>query len=158
MNELAPKSNLDITREAMATPAQRQVDKMVDACKQMPQVDCPLVHRFTPGLYTREIFMPAGTLIVSKIHMTEHPYVITKGKVAVWVEGKGVEVYGAGHVGITKPGTRRVLYIKEDCSWLTFHATDKTTHEEVEKDIIYTPENDQITITSEQMNMLKEAN
>lgn len=88
---------------------------------EAPLVDLPVVHRFTPGLYTREIFMPAGTLLTSRIHKTEHPYVITKGRVSVYIPGEGVQHLEAGHVGITRPGTRRVLYIHEDCTWLTFH-------------------------------------
>jgi len=86
-----------------------------------PAVDLPLVHRWTPGLYIREIFMPAGTLLTSKIHKTEHPYVVTKGRVSVYIPGVGVEELAAGHFGITKPGTRRVLYIHEDTTWITFH-------------------------------------
>ena len=31
-------------------------------------VECPLVHRFTNKMYIREIFMPKGTLVTSKIH------------------------------------------------------------------------------------------
>lgn len=87
----------------------------------LPLVDLPVVHRFTTGLYTREIFMPAGTLLTSRVHKTEHPYVITKGRVSVFIPGEGVQHLAAGHVGITRPGTRRVLYIHEDCTWLTFH-------------------------------------
>ena len=84
-------------------------------------VDLPLVHRWTPGLYIRQIFMPAGTLLTSKIHKTEHPYVVTKGRVSVYIPGVGVQELAAGHFGITKPGTRRVLYIHEDTTWITFH-------------------------------------
>lgn len=87
----------------------------------LPVVDLPLVHRFTPGLYAREIFMPAGTLLTSKIHKTEHPYVVISGRVSVYIPGEGVVHLEAGHVGITKPNTRRVLYIHEDCRWITFH-------------------------------------
>jgi hypothetical protein len=36
-------------------------------------IELPIVHRFTPGLYIREIFMPAGALVTSKIHKTEYP-------------------------------------------------------------------------------------
>ena len=35
-----------------------------------PAVDLPLKHYFTKGLYCREIFMPKGTLLTSKIHKT----------------------------------------------------------------------------------------
>lgn len=84
-------------------------------------VELPVVHRFTPGLYTREIFMPAGTLLTSRIHKTEHPFVVTKGRARVLIPGEGVQEIEAGHVGITRAGTRRLLLIVEDCTWLTFH-------------------------------------
>lgn len=84
-------------------------------------VELPVVHRFTPGLYVREIFMPAGTLLTSRIHNTEHPYVVTKGRVSVFIPDVGIQHIEAPYIGVTKPGTRRVLYIHEDTTWLTFH-------------------------------------
>jgi quercetin dioxygenase-like cupin family protein len=121
----------------MQTPAQQAISAALPKLAELPQVDCPLTHRFTPGMYTREIFMPKGTFIVSKIHKTEHPFVVLTGKARVWIEGEGVKVITAPHVGFTKPGTRRVLLILEDCRWLTFHRTDKTTVDEVEPEVIY---------------------
>jgi hypothetical protein len=87
-------------------------------------VVCPLIHRFTPNMYIREIFMPKGSLITSKIHMTEHPFTISKGKVSVSIDGNGWEVFEAPYTGITKIGTRRVLYIEEDCVWTTYHVNE----------------------------------
>lgn len=103
---------------------------------QLPQVNLPLNHVFTPGLYVREIFIPKGTLLTSKIHRTEHPFVISKGTISVWTEGEGIVRYQAPHTGVTKPGTRRVLYAHEDVIWSTFHPTHKTDVAEIEKDII----------------------
>lgn len=80
-----------------------------------------VTHRFTPGLYIREIFMPSGSLLTSKIHRTEHPYVISMGRASVWTESDGMQRLSAPHTGITKPGTRRLLYIHEDTIWTTFH-------------------------------------
>lgn len=88
------------------------------------KIDLPLIHYFTPGLYSREIYMPAGTLVVSKIHLTQHPFVISKGSVSVKIREGEWELLEAPYTGITYPGTRRVLYIQEDCIWTTFHATD----------------------------------
>jgi len=127
----------EISYQAMQTPAQKQVDGLINELSKFDQVSMPLIHKFTPGLYTREIFMPKGTLVISMIHNTEHPFVITKGKVSVWIEGTGVVTYTAPYSGITKPGTRRILYIHEDCSWMTFHPTDKTNPEEIVNDITY---------------------
>lgn len=112
------------------------LDAIEVAMMSRPAVELPLVHRFTPGLYIREIFMPAGTLLTSKIHQTEHPYVVTKGVVSVWTEREGWVKITAPHTGITKPGTRRLLYIHEDTTWTTFHPTDKTDLAEIEDDLI----------------------
>lgn len=101
------------------------------------QVECPLIHRFTPGLYIREIFMPAGSFIISKIHRTEHPYIVSKGRVTVITESDGEILIEAPHTGITKPGTRRVLYCHEDTVWITVHAIkDGETVEDIEHRII----------------------
>lgn len=103
---------------------------------QLPKVDCPVTHRFTPGLYIREIFMPAGVLITSAKHMTRHPFVISKGDVSVYVEGREVARYQAPFTGITEPGTRRLLYIHEDTIWTTFHVTDKTDPIQIGQEIL----------------------
>jgi hypothetical protein len=100
-------------------------------------VECPLTHRFTNGLYVREIFMPAGSLITSKIHKTQHQFFILKGAVSVWID-EGEELYfEAPYIGITEPGTRRVLYIWEDCVWATAHPNPDNADEiEIEERII----------------------
>lgn len=99
-------------------------------------VETPLIHRFTPGLYIREILMPAGSLVTSRIHRTTHPYVISKGVISVWTKEDGVQHLRAPHTGITKPGTRRLLYAHEDTIWTTFHPTDETDVETIEAAIL----------------------
>jgi hypothetical protein len=104
----------------------RENDQAVDQLEalmleQGELVDCPLVHRFTDGMYIRQIFMPKGTLITSKIHKTQHPYTVSLGAVAVSIDGGDWERIVAPYTGITNPGTRRILYILEDCIWTTYH-------------------------------------
>ena len=124
---------------AFSAEFQEKIDKVELAIATgMAQVDCPIRHIFTPGMYGREILMPKGTVVVSKIHKTEHPYVVSKGIAHVFIEGVGWQRIQAPFTGITKPMTRRVLLIEEDCIWTTFHATTKTDVAEIEKDIIET--------------------
>lgn len=118
------------------TEAAARVDRLEAELKGLPPCDMPLVHRFTKGMYIREIFMPQGALVISKIHTTEHPFTILKGSVKVWMDGEGVQHLKAPHIGITRPGTRRVLFITEDCVWVTFHATNLTDPQAVEDEII----------------------
>jgi hypothetical protein len=97
----------------------------------------PVTHHWTPGLYAREIFMPAGLIITSEIHKTEHPFVVSKGRVLVYLESENRwEVIQAPHFGVTKPGTRRLLLIVFDTVWTTFHVTAKTDVGEIEDEIL----------------------
>ena len=138
--------NLELTRRAMSTPVQRRIDRLGKFMLTQPQMECVLKHEFTPGMYIRSLTMPKGALAVSKIHKTEHPYFILRGRVSVWIEGKGWITYCGGHRGITKPGTRRVLYVWEETEWVTVHVTDKTDVEEIERDVIFDPERDDASI------------
>jgi len=95
----------------------------------------PLNHTFTDGLYLREITMPRGMIVTSKIHKTNHPYFILKGDVSIATDEETVRIK-APYYGITKAGTKRVLYIHETTVWVTVHKTDKTDLQEIEDDII----------------------
>lgn len=98
--------------------------------------DCfPLKHTFVDGAYVREIRMPKGALLTSKIHKICHPYFVLEGDVSVLTEN-GVQRIKAPYSGITQPGTKRILYIHEDTTWVTVHVTNKTDPDEIEKDII----------------------
>lgn len=97
------------------------VDRAEAAIAEMVPAVMPLTHRFTPGLYIREIFIPAGTMLTSREHKLEHPFVISKGRIAVSSDNEGKVIYTAPHTGITQPGTRRVLFAYEDTVWTTFH-------------------------------------
>lgn len=112
------------------------LDRVEAELARMPQVDCPVRHRFTPGLYIREITMPAGTMVTSVRHKTTHPFVITRGRVRVGSETEGwVEYVGPCH-GITEAGTRRILHVIEETVWTTYHVTDETEIEAIAAELI----------------------
>ena len=98
----------------------------------------PEKHTFTPGLYIRELFMPAGAFLTSKTHLTTHPYVVSQGVASVYSDEDGPTLILAPYTGITRAGTKRMLYIHEDTIWTTFHVTDLTDVKEIEK-VIYAP-------------------
>ena len=47
---------------------------------ELTEQECPVTHRFSDGCYLREILMPKGTLIVGKVHGTQHFNIIISGK------------------------------------------------------------------------------
>ncbi len=134
---------------------QNSVDSLAKSMGSLPRAVCPVTHRFTPSLYAREIFMPKGSFIVSRTHKTTHPYVISKGRVSVWSQDKGVEHLQAPFTGITTPGTQRVLYIHEDCVWTTFHVTDEKDPEKI-GELILEPMSNVIDVGPDTMKQLME--
>ncbi len=98
-------------------------------------LDIVPVHRFVPGLYAREITIPAGALVVGKIHRTEHINVLSKGDISVLTEN-GIERIQAPATIISKPGTKRVGYAHTEVVWTTFHATNETDLEKLEAELI----------------------
>lgn len=82
-----------------------------------------LKHHFAPGIYVREIWMPAGAVILGHEHLTEHLNIVVSGKCLVRAEGE-VRVITAGPVPFTfksGAGVRKALYIIEDTTWMTVH-------------------------------------
>lgn len=117
-------------------PVTEKIDAIHALIETLPAVETPVTHRFTPGLYIREIFVPKGTILVTKIHRTEHPFALMGGKAVVWSEHDGTQKLQAPFLGITKPGTRRVIFVQEDVVWATFHPTELVDPDEIEREII----------------------
>lgn len=134
------------------------VDKidMLERCMvdKFPVIECPVTHRFLDGIYIREIFMPKGSLVSSKIHRTRHPYVIREGVVSVWVNGGKEIVLSEGYEGITEPGTKRILYCHTDVIWTTLHLNpDNEDLEAIEERIIEKHINPYLENMSSQLNL-----
>lgn len=122
-------------------------------CGEFIEAECPVTHRFSKGIYLREIFMPKGTRIIGKIHASEHFNVILTGEVTV-ITAEGVERIKAPHTFISKAGVQKIVVIHEDCKWQTLHVTDETDLEKIEEEVI-AKDYDQL-IVDDLLNEIKE--
>lgn len=95
----------------------------------------PTTHRIENGLYTREVFMPKGTVVVSYIHKQNHPSFFLSGEMSVLDDTGVVQRIKAPLKVFTEIGTQRVAYMHEDCVWACVYRTDAKTVEEAEKDV-----------------------
>lgn len=130
--------NLQITYrfDADVVPFSQRVGRLLKSMRQMEQVDCPLKHHFSPGLYLREIFMPAGTTVVGKVHKTEHFNILMQGACYIVHDDGSREELRAPMVFVSKAGVQKVLYITEDMIWMTTHCSDETDLEKLEAQLI----------------------
>lgn len=113
----------------------QMIDELEVKLLEYDLVECPLDHLFTPGLYVRTILMPTGSLVISMIHKEEHPYDVLAGSAYVFIEGEWEKIQ-APYTGVTKPGTRRVLYIEDECVWRTFHAVEYMPVSKSKEDVL----------------------
>ncbi len=98
---------------------------------------CPLTHRFTDGIYVREIMIPAGTPLVGKIHRHDHPNFLMSGTVRMITEDGPEEITGP-KVMISKAGVKRALFAVTDLVWVTVHHNPTNTQDlkKIEKFVI----------------------
>ncbi|MFW1754307.1 SET domain-containing protein-lysine N-methyltransferase [Acinetobacter wanghuae] len=96
----------------------------------MPQADCPVAHHFGPGIYIREVTLPAGIFAVGHAQKFDHLNIMLTGKVAIVDEGK-VRVLEAPMIFTGKPG-RKVGYVIETCVWQNVYATEETNIDALE--------------------------
>jgi len=116
----------------------------------------PVKHTFAGGCYIREIYNPAHELIVTKIHKKEHPFFLMKGEMSILTE-EGIQNIKAPYQGVTKPGTKRAIYTHEECIFITVHATENTTVEDVEEEVVCTKYED-LPPGCDALEILKEIN
>lgn len=115
-----------------------------DAMKQLPASydmkefnEGKVHHHFATGVYGRELFIPKGNVIVSKIHKAKTFNVIASGRIAVICPHKGYNVYEGPHCFVSEPFTKRVVIALEDTLWITSHGyTGSEDLDKVEDEII----------------------
>ncbi|ENV46052.1 hypothetical protein P255_01422 [Acinetobacter brisouii CIP 110357] len=102
---------------------------------EIQEGEAPITHHFAPNIYMRQMDAVAGTLVVSKMHRTEHLNILLKGSLTVVTE-EGIQHLTAPMVIKSMPGTKRIGYFHEDTSWITIHPTKLTNVEEIEREVI----------------------
>jgi quercetin dioxygenase-like cupin family protein len=118
----------------------RGIHALQDLMFEIPEeeridVDEMTSHHFAPGVYAREYFIPAGSVVIGKIHKTEHFNIICKGKCSVSTEDGPMYVEGP-QVIVSRPGVKKAVYAFEDTTWITIHVTEETDLEKIEEEVI----------------------
>ena len=106
-------------------------DQLESEALALPQVPCPVVHHFGPGVYMREVQLSAGTFVVGRNQRQPHMNVRLKGKLQL-VDDAGVFHTLEAPQMFTSQGGRKCALVLEDTVWLNVLATDLVDVEAVE--------------------------
>lgn len=118
------------------------VQQLQGKLSELEQTDFPVTHRFAPNVYARQMDAKAGTLVISKMHATEHLNFLMKGSLTIMTED-GIQFLQAPAIITSKAGTKRVGYFHEDTTWVTVHPTNETDLDAIEN-LVIVPQDSEI--------------
>ena len=108
----------------------------------LPQEPVASVFAHGGGIAAKAVLMRSGTMAIGAMHRFENMSLMTRGDISVATESGVVRhtVTDAPILIISPPGTKRAAYVHADTYWVSLHATDKSTVEEVEAEFIVSDE------------------
>ena len=145
--DMVAQAIVDFSTDVELTPEikkdrRRRICQLQDAMTEIPSSygmkefnEGRIHHHHATGVYGRELHIPAGQVIVSKIHRGKTLTILVKGMLSI-ISESGYHTYLAPHVFVSDPFTKRVGISHEDVILVTAHGTDKTDLDEIEEEII----------------------
>ena len=103
------------------------------------QREIPIRHYFSPGVYAREITIPADTLLTGRVHKYAQLNILSGGEISVLTED-GIVRVRAPFTVVSPPGTKRIAYAHTECTWTTILHTEETDPDKIED--LFTVETD----------------
>lgn len=118
----------DLLAQDAGIPTREKILKLQQAMLPLQSEQPEPKHFFAPGMYLRELTVPAGMLIVGKIHKHTHFLMVLNGKAEV-ISEFGRMTVEAGHISISPAGVKRVVLALEDTQFVTVHVNKDDSHD-----------------------------
>jgi hypothetical protein len=132
--KLEESKSLAIVAAVSSVDIQERRDKinaLEVAMLQEEQVPIDVKHRFSGGMYAREITIPKGTLLTGRIHKFDHFDIMLSGDISVSTDTGEVKRLTGLNIMEGKAGKKRAGYAHEDTHWITFHSAEERNPEEM---------------------------
>jgi len=117
---------------ALPVPGSKELAEVAEAALSLPQQDCPVIHRFGPGVYIREVSIPAGTFAVGRKHRHAHMNIMLEGEMLLRSDD-GEEEHLIAPVSMTTEAGQKVAVVLKDTVWLNIYATEERDVEKLEE-------------------------
>jgi len=113
-----------VTARQQALASTRLADVIEADGITLPQGEAPVIHHFGPGIYIREVHLPARSLVVGHHHKASHLNIMLTGVICLVDDAGGLLFLRAPHIFTSPPG-RKTAYVLEDCIWQNVIATEE---------------------------------
>jgi hypothetical protein len=114
-------------------PLRAQIFAIEAEMKKLPQLEIPVKHYFSHGIYAREITVPQGALITGVIHKQPQINILSYGVIRVSVDEEIREI-AASHTVVSPPGVKRIAFAVTDVVWTTIIHTFLVDVAQIEKE------------------------
>jgi hypothetical protein len=124
--------------EELRPVSREQVMQLERAMLTLPdQIDREDItsHYFADGVYLRELFMPAGMVVIGAIHRTKHITIVASGTVMITTD-RGVETIVGPAVFVSEIGAKKAILALTDATLMNPHPTDETDLAKIEEKFI----------------------
>lgn len=127
---LAVRSKLDLLQEIMEAGIaggeleQTHSDATTDAGHEEAE------HLVFGGLYARTLTIPAGSVVVGRIHAQDRVCIVSKGRCA-FADEHGQRIVSAPFIGKFPKGSKTAVFAFEETVWTAVIATDMTDPKEI---------------------------
>ncbi len=112
-----------------------QLEQAIGSLPEQIDLDQYTQHHFAPGIYVRELFIPAGTVLTGKIHRHELMNILVSGTIRVTTD-EGVKELTGPKIYNSAPDMKKAAYAVTDTIWLNIHPTEETDIMKIEKEFI----------------------
>ena len=120
-----------IEADVVAALQSRDLVRAEKGMLRLPQAECSVIHHFGPGLYIREVHMPAGIVAVGHYQRFAHMNIFLRGKVRMLLDDGTTRDLEAPMLFVGQPG-RKAGVVLEDVVWQNIYATEETDIEKLE--------------------------
>jgi hypothetical protein len=133
-------NKLTVPRTIVPTPEEAKDLNLMEIEQRMlqkDQVDIPVTHTFSGGVYIRQVDIPAGVLVMGKRHRFETCNILLKGVLLVYIDENKPPIKITGPAMFTSaPGAKKFAYCQEDAVFINVIPTKLTDPDEIERQFI----------------------
>lgn len=136
--DLTPRSIPAHVVEVLNAPTLAQIRALAEAISastELIEFEDLTRHHFADGVYGRELHIPAGAVLVGKMHRHATLNVLAAGEISVSTP-EGIQRLRAPAIFTSPAGGMKVGYAHTDCVFLNVHPTDETDLAKIEAEHI----------------------
>ena len=102
----------------------QEMDAQAETSMTETLLDQNLKEFFAGGMYAREITIPAGVALISRIHMEDGISILSEGTIAV-MDRESYRELSAPYTYTSPEGTQRIGLTLTPCTWVSLFKADK---------------------------------